>query len=146
MASRRREPVAELAPKRRARSSTYPITARPASVVVVEDYDGLRDAIADALRYAGWDVHTFVDPEEALTFIRCEVPTMVLTDFNTGALTGPALARELRLDPATRNIPIVGMSGSVHPTERMLSYFDLFLPKPLDLSELDGRLRSVLGG
>lgn len=119
------------------------IAARP-TIVVVEDHPSLRDAIAEALAFAGWDVRAFGDVVEAHRAVRAAPPDLVLTDLNVGTLSGGGLARELRLDPSTSHIPCVAMSGSVQPTRRLLWLFDLFLLKPVDLTTLDATLRELL--
>jgi DNA-binding response OmpR family regulator len=125
-------------------SATYRLGDSPRTLVLVDDHDDLRHAIAEALSHAGWIVRAFATPEEAHSSIRDEPPDAVLTDFNAGRLTGPGLAREVRADRATRGVVLVGMSGSIDPSARMLSLFDLFLPKPVDLTRLDGVLRRLI--
>ncbi|WP_236515239.1 hypothetical protein [Sandaracinus amylolyticus] len=53
----------------------------------------------------------------------------------------PECWRNGRVDPATRGVAIVGMSGTVVPSATMLRYFDLFLPKPVMFADLDAILR-----
>lgn len=125
-------------------SGTHPVVASKLSAVVVEDHRDLREGIAEMLEACGWSVRCYDDAGEALAAIRRELPDLVLTDVNAGSLSGPALARELRLDPSTRGVAIVAMSGSVDPTPGMLRLFDRFLPKPVELAGLDEELRGVL--
>ena len=107
---------------------------------MVEDHEDLRDAIVESLEHAGWAVRAYDRAEDALLSVRRELPDVVLTDFNAGPLS------ELRFDPSTRGVPIVGMSGTLIPTTGMLRFFDLFLPKPIALAELDALLRRAIGG
>ncbi|AKF08663.1 response regulator [Sandaracinus amylolyticus] len=124
-----------------ASSATYPVVSRAGRAVLVEDHDDLRDAITEWLESAGWVVRAYASADAALLSVRSELPDVVVTDFNTGTLSGPALARELRLDPSTRGVAIVGMSGSLEPSPAMLRFFDAFLPKPVVLAELEALMR-----
>jgi CheY-like chemotaxis protein len=120
------------------------LAARMPRVVVVEDHEDLRAAVAEMLAHEGWDVRTFGEVEPALDAIGASPPDVVLTDINVGARTGQALARALAAESATAGIPVVAMSGSVVPTPGILRAFTLFLSKPVDLTMLDDTLREVV--
>jgi CheY-like chemotaxis protein len=113
---------------------------RPRTAVVIDDHASLLEVIVEMLEYHGWEVRGFQRVDEALPVIRAQLPDVVLTDINVGVMSGAALARELRLDPATANLTLVAMSGSVRPTPGMARLFDEFLFKPIDITGLDGLL------
>lgn len=125
-------------------SGTLPRVARRRTAVVVDDHDALREMIVEMLEHEDWDVRAFATVEEALPFTRATLPDIVLTDINVGVFSGAALARELRLDPATRNLTIVAMSGTTVPSPRMISLFDEFLVKPIEIARLDHTLRVAM--
>lgn len=142
MALARNKPVPGRSAKRE--SGALPALGLSLRVVVVDDHRGLRDAITEMLRHDGWAVRPFSSVEDALVAVRTTLPDVVLTDINVGVWSGAALARELRLDPATAQLSLVAMSGTTTPTAGMLRLFDLFLVKPIDLPALDGTLREVV--
>ena len=121
-------------------SQRQPSLARARTAVVIDDHASLLEVIVEMLEHHGWEVRGFQRVDEALPFIRAQLPDVVLTDINVGAMSGAALARELRLDPATANLTLVAMSGSVRPTPGMARLFDEFLFKPIDITGLDGLL------
>ena len=117
---------------------------RPRTAVVIDDHASLLEVIVEMLEYHGWEVRGFQRVDEALPVIRAQLPDVVLTDINVGVMSGAALARELRLDPATANLTLVAMSGSVRPTPGMARLFDEFLFKPIDITGLDGLLGQAI--
>lgn len=121
-----------------------PVVARVRSAVVIDDHPCLLDVIVEMLQHQGWSVRGFTSVEDALPYVRSALPDVVLTDINVGALSGAALARELRLDPATADLVIVAMTGSVEPTARMASLFDEVLLKPIELARLSDTLKSTM--
>jgi CheY-like chemotaxis protein len=114
------------------------------SIVLVEDSDDLRIIFEETLRHRGWDVRSYARAAEALDAIVERQPDVVMTDINLGSLSGRGLARALRADPRTENIVIVAASGSVSPSPPLLRAFDAFLQKPVDVTTLSDRLRSLL--
>lgn len=121
-----------------------PRIGRPPAVVVVDDHDGLRDAIREMLEHDGWSVHPFGAIDDALRYLRSRRPDAVLTDINAGSLTGVRLASAIRRDPMARAVPVIAMSGCIDPPPDMRGLFDQFLPKPIELPALDGVLRQSI--
>ena len=121
-------------------SGTLPSLARPRTAVVVDDHAGLLGVIVEMLEHYGCEVRGFQRVDEALPYIRATLPDVVLTDINVGEMSGAALARELRLDPATAKLTLVAMTGSMLPTVGMARLFDEFWFKPVELGGLAERL------
>jgi len=55
------------------------------------------------------------DGAEALAIARKERPDLILCDLNLPILDGPGLCRELRADPALRDIPVIMIIGNRDP-------------------------------
>ncbi len=115
------------------------------TIVVVDDSEDLRAIYGEILTLNGWEVRSFSSANEALDSIDHELPDVVMTDINLGALTGRGLARALRADARTEDLVIVAASGSVSPSERLLQAFDAFFAKPVEISTLSDRLRALIG-
>lgn len=79
------------------------------------------------------------DGQEALARIRAEPPDLVLTDIVMPGLSGFDLCRTLKEDEATRDIPVLFLSGAL-TMEEYLSGHDVggedFLSKPFQPAEL----------
>ena len=73
----------------------------------------IQKVIRAALRATTHEVHVAPDGALGLELIRRELPDVVFTDVAMPVLDGYALARALKDDPATRDIPVVFMTASV---------------------------------
>jgi DNA-binding response OmpR family regulator len=115
-------------------------TARPATVLVLEDDDQIRAIVARILTTAGYRVLATRDPTEAFTAAerhdaRIDV---ILSDVMLRHARGPdVVARLRRCAPRTR---IVFMSGHSRPADA-----PLFLPKPFLAGDLLAAIRDALG-
>lgn len=115
-------------------------------VLLVEDNAQMRTFLARLLgrRHT---VLTAEDGVEALDLARRELPDVVLTDVMMPRMDGYELARHLKADPRTRNIPLVLITAR-HGTEAALEGFasgaDDFLVKPFSPPELLARIDAQL--
>lgn len=86
------------------------------------------------LWYNGFDVIHAEDGEEGLRMAREHVPDVILADLVLPRMSGIRMCSELRKDPATREIPIVVLTGrrerEVGPRAREAGC-DVFLEKPV---------------
>jgi DNA-binding response OmpR family regulator len=81
-------------------------------VLVAEDDAELRDALAEALR-AGLGARVLVvgTAREAQALLRESPPDLAVLDAGLPGWDGWALARDLKADPDTARIPLLGFSG-----------------------------------
>jgi CheY-like chemotaxis protein len=120
---------------------TVPVRNR--RVVAIEDDVALRSVIVDILAEEGYQVVAHGRPEGAQQLVRCTQPEVVLLDLRLGdALVerGWEVLDQLVLDPATRNIPVVIVSGDASLETRSPAISEQHglwvLPKPFDLVDL----------
>jgi CheY-like chemotaxis protein len=99
--------------------------------------------MADILVDEGYEVVVHGHPEGAQQLVRCTQPAAVLLDLRLGdgrAECGWELLDHLVLDPATRNIPVVIVSGDASLETRRLAISPehglWVLAKPFDLADL----------
>lgn len=78
-----------------------------ARVLVVDDRAPNRDYLATVLGYCGHTVTEAADGMEALASIRQVRPDLVITDLLMPNMDGEELARSLRDDPVTRDLPVI---------------------------------------
>ena len=84
---------------------------------------------------------------EAVAMARADPPLAVLLDLNLHDGSGLEVLIQLRADAATRDVPVVIVSGSVDEAEReaaMALGAQAWWPKPLDLSVLDRQLELLI--
>jgi CheY-like chemotaxis protein len=111
------------------------MTDSDAWVLIVEDDDDLRDALADIVEDAGYPVRTAADGREAVASARLHPPAVVLLDLQMPVMDGQAALAALRQLPG--HIPVVFMSAGVRAKEAARqSGADGYLEKPFVVEEL----------
>jgi CheY-like chemotaxis protein len=88
------------------------------------------------------------DGHAALRVIHHERPDLILLDINIPGVDGLEIARRLKDDAALAAIPVVATTANVLVGDRercLAAGCDEYLPKPLDVRELQDILRSYLG-
>jgi two-component system cell cycle sensor histidine kinase/response regulator CckA len=88
------------------------VQAGEATLLIVDDTEANRYAVARHLRAHGFEVHETGTGQEALAFVAQQVPDMVVLDIRLPDISGLELARRLRGDPRTSGIPILHISAS----------------------------------
>jgi CheY-like chemotaxis protein len=110
-------------------------------VLVVDDDPACRDALRCLLEGFGAIVLVAADGVEALAAIREHDPALVLSDLMMPRLDGHALARQLREDPARKNVAIIAISATISSVHHLralrASGIDEALGKPFDCGDLD---------
>jgi PAS domain S-box-containing protein len=81
-------------------------------ILVADDELEIRALMAEHLRHAGYRVVEAEDGETAVRLARERSPALVLMDVRMPAMGGVEAVRVLRLDPMTRNLPVVLMTAS----------------------------------
>lgn len=85
-------------------------SAAGADILVVDDYENVREVVSRMLTESGFEVQTARNAAEALHLLDESPFGLVLTDFNMPEMDGLALAAKIKsLFPAT---PVVLMTGS----------------------------------
>ena len=114
------------------------------TVLVVDDEQGILEALADLLREEGYRVMTASHGREALERMAELRPDLVLTDWMMPVLDGPALIERIRTEPAYKGVALLGMSAvDVSQLRRQFPYLP-FLQKPFDIAALLRQVRKAL--
>jgi two-component system phosphate regulon response regulator PhoB len=79
-------------------------------IVLVEDDDILSEIICSTLIEYGFDVICAMDGEEALIKIQDQTPDLVLLDMFLPKKRGTEVLAALKMDPKTRQIPVIMLS------------------------------------
>ncbi len=118
-------------------------------VLVVDDEPEIRTLVDRALTSRGYEVETAPDGEEALARVASHRPAIVLLDAMLPRIHGFEVARRLRADPRTRDIPVVMMTavyrGWRFAQDAKEAYgAEDYIEKPFRLDDLARRIESVL--
>ena len=80
-----------------------------ADILVIEDDAIMREAVAEWLRGAGYQVRTAEDGDAGLASVRATRPTLVVTDLHMPGTGGAVVIGELKRDHP--GVPIIAISG-----------------------------------
>ena len=126
---------------------TAPAAAQdqPRTILVVEDEDPIRELVATALRFRGFEVVEAASGSDALAAARNLAPSLIVLDVMLPDLDGFALCRKLRAsgDP----VPVIFLTARDDPADLRAGFTggaDDYLTKPFSLEELLLRIEAVL--
>jgi two-component system phosphate regulon response regulator PhoB len=116
-------------------------------ILVVEDEPITQALLAASLERAGHQVLRAASVAEAQAVIRETLPDLVLLDWVLPDATGVTLARQLRADQRTRDIPIIMLTSRSEDTEKVMGLeagADDYVTKPFSAIELIARIKAVM--
>jgi len=117
------------------------------SILVVEDEPAIQELLRVNLEDAGFAVRTVADAESALAQIRHALPDLLLLDWMLPGQSGLALARGLRGEPRTKELPIIMVTARGEEADRVAgleAWVDDYVTKPFSPRELKARIKAVL--
>ena len=117
------------------------------AVLLVEDNDDNARALQRLLGRRGFTVTIVGTGEGVIPAVLDSPPALILMDIGLPDTDGLTITRRLKADPATAAIPVIALTAhamSEDKAEAMAAGCDEFCAKPIDLSDLLARMRSVL--
>jgi CheY-like chemotaxis protein len=118
-----------------------------AKILIAEDERDIRDLIAFTLKFAGYDIVTANNGEEAVQLTKQELPDLVITDVRMPKMTGYEACKQIKADPATQHIPVVFLSAKGQEAEVQTgldSGADEYLLKPFAPDQLTRKVADIL--
>jgi two-component system phosphate regulon response regulator PhoB len=116
-------------------------------ILIIEDEAAIRDMVAFALRKADMQPLLAADAREAQLAIAATVPDLILLDWMLPGTSGMELARRLRREDLTRDVPIIMLTARGEESDRVAGLeagVDDYVVKPFSTRELIARIRAVL--
>lgn len=116
-------------------------------VLIVEDEAPIRDMLRFALERADFRATEAGDAQAARLAMANDRPDLMLLDWMLPGASGGELARELRRDELTADLPIIMVTARVGEEDRVRGLnlgADDYIIKPFSSSELVARVRAVL--
>jgi DNA-binding response OmpR family regulator len=117
------------------------------TLMLVDDDAHSREGYEAYLSAKGFRVHAFDGGSDALTFATSLRPDLVVLDLGLPDVDGWEVARRLRRDAETRDIPIIAFSGRSMQHEQISALragCDVHLTKPCPPAELLGAIQKLL--
>ena len=115
-------------------------------ILVVDDEQDLCEILKFNLETEGYEVETANSAEEAIVL---DIPSydLLLLDVMMGEMSGFALAKKLKTDERTSNIPIIFLTARDTENDTVTGFnlgADDYISKPFSIREVLVRIRAVL--
>jgi DNA-binding response OmpR family regulator len=116
-------------------------------VLIVEDEEAVRELEKFILENAGYEVMEARDGLEGLTKVEFRKPDLILLDLMMPDVSGGRMFDEMRHHPATKDIPIVVVTGKPDAHEMFDDAIgeDNVIMKPFEADALIERIRTHIG-
>ena len=118
-----------------------------AKILIAEDERDIRDLVAFTLRFAGHEVFTAANGEEAVQMAPNVSPDLILMDVRMPRMTGYEACKIMKLNPDLRDIPIVFLSAKGQEAEIQQGLdvgAEEYLLKPFAPDQLTSHVKSIL--
>mgnify|MGYP001585209462 FL=1 len=115
-------------------------------ILVVDDEQDLCEILKFSLETDGYTVEMANSAEEALE-MNIESFNLLLLDVMMGGMSGFALAKQLKAEPATKDIPIIFLTARDTENDTVTGFnlgADDYISKPFSIREVLVRVRAVL--
>lgn len=113
-------------------------------VLVVDDEPSIRDAVATALRYEGFEVEEAADGEEALRAVARREPDIIVLDSLLPRLSGEEVHRRLRGSGYAKAVLFLTAEDAWRAADEARAGAVGHMAKPFSLAELVARVETML--
>ena len=116
-------------------------------ILVVEDEPAIAELLRVNLVDAGYEVQAAPDGETAQQLLKESLPDLVLLDWMLPGMSGLSLAKQLRAEPRTRELPLIMVTARSDEADKIAgleAWVDDYVTKPFSPRELRARIKSVL--
>ncbi len=118
-----------------------------ANILVVEDEQAIAEMIMTSLEMAGYQVKRAANGQIAYQMVMDEIPDLILADWMMPMMTGLELAKRLKREENTAEIPIILLTAKSDEDDKINGFdagIDDYVVKPFSPRELLARIRAVL--
>lgn len=115
-----------------------------ATILVCDDEPDLREMLQEYLEKRGYRVTLAGDAPAMRDAVEAEAPDLILLDINMPGEDGLSALRSLRTD---NDVPVVMLTAAGETIDKIVGLemgADDYLGKPVDLRELEARIKAVL--
>jgi CheY-like chemotaxis protein len=116
-------------------------------ILIIEDNPLNLELATDLLEANGFVVYSAPTAEEGLRLARELLPDLVLMDFSLPGMDGLSATKNLKTDPATRHLTVVGLTANAMKGDEELALHagcDGYLTKPIDTRTFVATVREFI--
>ena len=116
------------------------------TILLIEDHEMNRDMLSRRLRRKGYEVIEAEDGEQGVTLAQQHKPCLVLMDMALPGIDGWEATRQLKENPVTQTIPVIGLSAHAMSGDRqkgLAAGCDEYDTKPIDLPRLIHKIENL---
>jgi CheY-like chemotaxis protein len=118
-------------------------------VLIVEDHPDMRDLLGRIVEGMGYVPVLASGGEEGLDKAIAEKPNLILLDIRMPLIDGREVARRLRANPETKEIPILATTALFRSDDLnacLEAGFNAYVVKPFSVRDLQRKIREMLAG
>jgi CheY-like chemotaxis protein len=108
-------------------------------ILIVEDVPDILRLLEETLKFKGYQAVTARNGQEALEIIQRQRPALVITDIMMPKLDGFGLVHRLRINPETRDIPVIFLTATYVALEDKAFALNIgvtrFIEKPVNFEK-----------
>jgi two-component system, cell cycle response regulator DivK len=122
---------------------------RRMKVLVIEDHPDMRDLLGRIVEGMGYVPVLASGGEEGLDKAIAEKPNLILLDMIMPVMDGREVARRLRANPETKEIPILATTALFRSDDLnacLEAGCDIYIVKPFGVRDLQRKIRELLPG
>ena len=115
--------------------------------MIVEDEPDIREMLSFSLTRSGYKIVEVESGEEALKLVNEKLPDLILLDWMLPGISGIEVARKIRQDDYSANVPIIMLTARGEESDKLKSFssgVDDYVTKPFSPSELAARVKALL--
>jgi two-component system alkaline phosphatase synthesis response regulator PhoP len=116
-------------------------------ILIAEDEKDIRDLVSFTLQFAGYQVISASDGQEAVELAVKEVPSLILMDVRMPRMSGYEACKRIKSEPALQDVPVVFLSAKGQEAEIKLGLdagAQEYVVKPFAPAELVERVKEIL--
>ena len=118
------------------------------TILIVEDEPKNMKLTRDLLKISGFETIEAVDGKEGVEKAKSAKPNLILMDIMMPKMDGYAACREIKADPATKNIPVIMLTAVGYDLNKKLAKqmgADGYVTKPFSRQQLVDAIGLLLG-
>jgi CheY-like chemotaxis protein len=119
-------------------------------ILVIDDEEEIRELLKKRLEHNNYRVFCASNCQEALNISLASKPDLIILDIIMPGMDGYQTSNELKQNPATRDIPILFLTGKDLQPEGIIELYNKFgardyIPKPSSFEQILDKVKRIIG-